>query len=81
MAANDPAIACANGAITFDELLRSSIGTDASGYPTLRLYESADTGDDYIACTNNSIPTENIIRELFTLDGAGKIAIRVSITP
>ncbi|MES2395614.1 MAG: hypothetical protein V4549_06410 [Bacteroidota bacterium] len=79
MAANDSKIACATD-LTFDELLASAIGKDASGNPYLRLYATTNvSGSKYFDCGGIAPDEANIkaaLKGLFALDANGDVALR-----
>lgn len=79
MAANDSKVACATD-LTFEELLASAIGKDASNKPYLRLYATTNvSGSKYFDCGGIPADEANIkagIRDLFTLDANGDVALR-----
>lgn len=79
MAANDNKVACGTD-ITFEELLASAIGKDASGKPYLRLYAATNvSGSKFFDCAGIPADKANIqavLKNLFAIDANGDVALR-----
>lgn len=84
MAANDNALDCAKGSLTFHEMLAACIGVEASGKKYVRTHKvTAVAGSQGISCNsgiNSEEELENELRNVFCLDANGDWAIRMSQT-
>jgi len=78
MAANDNVLACGTD-FTFNELLASAIGKDATGKPYLRLYAATNiAGSKFFDCGTpiDETNVNSVLRNLFALDANGDVALR-----
>jgi len=84
MAANDNALSCSKGSLTFYEMLAACIGVEASGKKYVRTHKvTAVAGSEGITCNsgiNSEDELKNELRNIFCLDANGDWAIRLSQT-
>lgn len=74
-----PAITCENGHLTFDDLVRLSIGVDGCGKPALRV-KIINTCTNLVNCANSS--DENPLNKIFAFDTTQKtFAVVLNRTP